>query len=166
MNNSMTRGIFAGSFNPFHIGHEYVANVASKLVDELLIVIAVNPEKTPPTQLDVAIRSNWILESVKHISPNIKVTYIEGLLVDFCQQNEITIMFRGIRNTLDFENELILSESNRIIDPTIRTIFIPTPSQLSGISSSLIRTMVQNEKDIKGLVHQPLEIPISKFYKK
>jgi pantetheine-phosphate adenylyltransferase len=166
MNNSMTRGIFAGSFNPFHIGHKYVANVASKLVDELLIVIAVNPEKTPPTQLDVAIRSNWILESVKHISPNIKVTYTEGLLVDFCQQNGITIMFRGIRNTLDFENELILSESNRIIDPTIRTIFIPTPSELSGISSSLIRTMVQNGKDIKGLVHQPLEIPISKFYKK
>ena len=161
----MTRGIFAGSFNPFHIGHEYVVNVASKLVDELYVVIAVNPEKTSPTQLEVAIRSNWIFESVKHISPKIKITYTEGLLVDFCQQNEITIMFRGIRNTLDFEKELILAESNRIIDPTIRTIFIPTPSELSGISSSLIRTMVQNEKDIKGLVHQPLEIPISKFYR-
>ena len=68
----MTRGIFAGSFNPFHLGHEYVVNVASKLVDELYVVIAVNPEKTPPTQLEVAIRSNWIFESVKHISPKIK----------------------------------------------------------------------------------------------
>jgi pantetheine-phosphate adenylyltransferase len=162
----MTRGIFAGSFNPFHLGHEYVVNVASKLVDELYVVIAVNPEKTPPTQLEVAIRSNWIFESIKHISPNIKVTYTEGLIVDFCNKNNIGVMFRGIRTTLDFEKELILSESNRIIDPTIHTIFIPTPSELSGISSSLIRTMVQNEKDIKGLVHQPFEIPISKFYRK
>jgi len=137
-NRKISVGIYSGSFNPFHIGHQYILNQADLLFDKVIINIGYNPDKiNEHTEKNV----DYLKSKLYHQVDNFK-----GLLADYFNQfqdnlySNVTII-RGIRNEKDLEFEQTQLQYLLDLNPNIKMIFIPTKLELSHISSSGIKTL-------------------------
>ncbi len=127
MKSRKRKAIFAGSFDPITNGHLDIICRASKLFDEL------------------------IKSCTKHLK-NIKIVSFDGLLVNYCQDHGIDTLIRGVRTGADIEYELQMAHMNRELNPNIETIILPTKTEYSFISSSLIKEVLTFGGDVKNLV--------------
>lgn len=143
------KGIFAGSFDPITNGHLDIICRASKLFDELQIGVLYNPNKKGLFNFDE--RIELIRSCTNHLS-NIKIVSFDGLLVNYCQKNGIDTLVRGVRTGADIEYELQMAHMNRELNPNIETIILPTKTEYSFISSSLIKEVLTVGGDVKNLV--------------
>ncbi len=159
------KAIYVGSFNPFHKGHEFVARIASKLCDTLVVAVTYNPSKPSSTKEDFDIRMKWVRESLRDI-PNIEViSIVGGLTADTCKRIGIDLIVKGCRNSTDFESEKDQSNINRLINPSLDTILVPAQPELEFVSSTLIRTLIKEDHSISGLVNPSSEEDIVKYFK-
>ena len=149
MQSKKRKGIFAGSFDPITNGHLDIICRASKLFDELQIGVLYNPNKKGLFNFDE--RIELIKSCTNHLN-NIKIVSFDGLLVKYCQKNEIDTLVRGVRTGADIEYELQMAHMNRELNPNIETIILPTKTEYSFISSSLIKEVLTVGGDIKKLV--------------
>lgn len=150
----MKRAIFPGSFDPITLGHYDIIQRGVKLFDELIIAIGINASKKYMFSLEQ--RKKFIEKSFKH-EPKIKVVTYEGLTVDFCLQNNVEFILRGLRNPADFEFEKAIAHTNRDLAP-IETIFLLTAAKTSYISSSIVRDVIRNNGDYTKLVPNTVRI--------
>ena len=97
--------------------------------------------------------------------PNVFVTSYNGLIVNYCKENNINILIRGLRNYQDYENEFSLFQFNRDINPDIETILMLPSSKIQFVSSSAIKELVTFNCDISSYVPQEVEKIIVKKYK-
>ena len=88
----MKKAIYPGSFDPVTVGHLDIIKRASKLVDELIVVVLINENKTPFFSLEERV---LMLEDELKELDNVKVTCYKGLLVDFAQKENINAIIRG-----------------------------------------------------------------------
>lgn len=144
-----TKAIFAGTFDPITNGHVDIVERAAKLFGGLTIGILVNPNKN--TLFTIEERVELIKESTKHLE-NIEVIFFEGLLIDYCRKNDISVLVRGIRSEADISYELQMAHMNKELEASIETVIIPTNTKYSYISSSLIKEVLGFNADIKKLV--------------
>lgn len=135
--------LFPGSFDPFHKGHKYVVNMALTLFDEVYICIAVNPHKKG--FFEHAARINMI-EAIFKDEPRVKAISTHGLVFQEAQKIGATCIIKGARNGNDFTDEVAQSDINWKLGK-IPTIVIPTPHELSFISSTAIRSILQSGHD-------------------
>lgn len=149
MQSKKRKGIFAGSFDPITNGHLDIICRASKLFDELQIGVLYNPNKKGLFNFDE--RIELIKSCTNHLN-NIKIVSFDGLLVNYCQKNEIDTLVRGVRTGADIEYELQMAHMNRELNPNIETIILPTKTEYSFISSSLIKEVLTVGGDVKDLV--------------
>ena len=149
MNKQIRKAIFAGSFDPITNGHLDLIERASKLFDELQIGVLYNPNKKGLFTFEERVK--LIEDCTKHID-NIKVVSFDGLLVDYCEQNNIQTLVRGIRNSADVEYELQMAHMNRELKSNIETIILPTTTKYSYVSSSLIKELLKFDANIENLV--------------
>ncbi|MGL5315988.1 MAG: pantetheine-phosphate adenylyltransferase [Peptostreptococcaceae bacterium] len=149
MKTKIRKAIFAGSFDPITNGHLDIIERSSKIFDELQIGVLYNPNKKGLFNFEE--RVNLIESSTSHLE-NIKVVSFEGLLVDYCKDNGIDTLVRGVRSGADIEYELQMAHMNRELNPDIETIILPTTTKYSFISSSLIKEVLAFDADIKNLV--------------
>ena len=98
----MRIGVFPGSFDPLTSGHYDLIERAAALVDCLYVAVLKNSDKTPLFTLK---QRKEMIESTTALLPNVKVEAFEGLLVDFARQKGASVLFRGLRNQLDYEQE-------------------------------------------------------------
>ncbi|WP_439127740.1 pantetheine-phosphate adenylyltransferase [Polaribacter sp.] len=150
----MKRAIFPGSFDPITLGHFDIIERGVTLFDELIIAIGVNHDKKYMFSLEE--RKHFIEECFKD-NPKIKVVTYEGLTVDFCVQNNVDFIFRGLRNPADFEFEKAIAHTNRDLAP-IETVFLLTAASTSYISSSIVRDVIRNNGDYTKLVPEPVRL--------
>ena len=148
-NKKIRKAIFAGSLDPITNGHLDIINRASKLFDELQIGVLINPNKKGLFSLEK--RVDLIKSCTSHLN-NIKVVSFEGLLVNYCKNNGIDTLVRGVRNGADIEYELQMAHMNKELNPDIETIILPTTTKYSFISSSLIKEVLNFDADVKNLV--------------
>jgi pantetheine-phosphate adenylyltransferase len=94
------KAILAASFDPPTLGHEDLIRRASKIFDKLYVGIGKNSKKKPYLQLD---SRQFLLKQICKEYSNVEVVSFEGLLVEYCRENEIGIIVRGLRATVDFE---------------------------------------------------------------
>lgn len=154
MNNKFTKAIFAGSFDPITNGHLDIICRASKIFDELQIGVLYNPNKAGLFTFEE--RIELIKSCTSHLD-NIKIITFDGLLVDYCKNNGISTLVRGVRSEADVNYELQMAHMNKELSPEIETIFLPTNIKYSFISSSLIKEVLAFNADVKHLVpHQVL----------
>lgn len=138
-----TIGVISGSFDPITNGHAWLIEEASVLVDELHVVMAVNPDKKysfPETQ-----RLSLVKTVVDDLKLNIPVhVHILGmeLLVDFAQRINANRLIRGLRNAEDLAYERRMAQINRKLSPDIPTIYVASPAALSDLSSSAVRGLL------------------------
>ncbi|MBP5283598.1 MAG: pantetheine-phosphate adenylyltransferase, partial [Treponema sp.] len=129
----MTKAVFAGTFDPPTYGHMNVIERASGLFDELDVVIAYNPNKA--SLFTVEERLAFLRELTAGYK-NVTVHQWDKLIVKYAEQNNASVMIRGIRNTNDFAYEFDLSLMNHNLDPKIETLFIPTEPKYVIVRSS------------------------------
>ncbi|PQJ73844.1 pantetheine-phosphate adenylyltransferase [Polaribacter gangjinensis] len=144
----MNRAVFPGSFDPITLGHSDIIERGSKLFDELIIAIGINADKKYMFSLEQ--RKQFIEEAFKD-NPKIKVVTYSGLTIDFCKENDVDYILRGLRNPADFEFEKAIAHTNRHLS-SIETVFLLTAARTSYISSSIVRDVIRNNGDYTKLV--------------
>lgn len=150
----MKKAVFPGSFDPITLGHYDIIERGAKLFDEIIIAIGVNADKKYMFSLEE--RKQFIEESFKN-NPKIKVVTYKGLTVDFCKENNVDYILRGLRNPADFEFEKAIAHTNRDLAP-IETVFLLTAARTSYISSSIVRDVIRNSGDYTKLVPNAVRV--------
>jgi pantetheine-phosphate adenylyltransferase len=150
----MKRAIFPGSFDPLTSGHHDIITRGVKLFDELIIAIGENSNKKYLFSLEE--RKQFIEASFSE-NPKIKVVSYKGLTVDFCLENDVEFILRGLRNPADFEFEKAIAHTNRDLAP-IETVFLLTAASTSYISSSIVREVILHNGDYTKLVPKSVRV--------
>ena len=153
MGNQIRKAIFAGSFDPITNGHLDIISRASKLFDELQIGVLINPNKKGLFNLEERVK---LIESCTEHLDNVKIISFEGLLVNYCSENGISTLVRGVRSEDDVNYELQMAHMNKELNPDIETIFLPTNKKYSFVSSSLIKEVLSFGADVTNFV--PVEV--------
>ncbi len=146
----MKIGVYPGSFDPVTYGHFDIIERSSAIMDRLIVAVLNNSSKSP--LFSVEERVNMLIDVTKHL-PNVEVRFFNGLLVDFVQANQANVIIRGLRAVTDFEYELQLSQTNRVIAPQVDTIFLTTNLKYSYLSSSVVKEIAMYGGDISAFVH-------------
>jgi pantetheine-phosphate adenylyltransferase len=141
-----------GSFDPITFGHLDIIERASNRFDEVVIAVLVN--KTKSTLFTVEERIEMIKEVTSKYK-NVKVDSWSGLLVDYCSENGISMIVKGLRAVTDFDYELQMSQINLQLKG-IETIFMSTSPVHSFLSSSLVKEVASYGGDVSNYV--PAEI--------
>ena len=142
----MRIALFAGSFNPFTIGHKSVVDRALPLFDRIIIAIGVNSEKDDTDADDLARRIRTIA-TLYADEPAVEVYTYEGLTVDFAREMGAGFLLRGVRTVQDFEYERSLADVNRRISG-LETVLLYTLPEHSSVSSSVVRELMYYGVDV------------------
>ena len=156
----MNAAIYPGSFDPMTLGHFDVIKRASMMFDRLIVSVLDNKAKN--ALFSVEERVSILKEAVKDL-PNVEVDSFNGLLVDYARRKNIHISVRGLRATTDFEYELQIAQTNRLLSKGILdTVFLTTSLEYAYLSSSGVKEIAAFGGDIspcvpkfvEGLVYQ------------
>jgi pantetheine-phosphate adenylyltransferase len=128
--------IYPGSFDPVTNGHMDIIKRSAAMFDELIVAVLKNNSKTPLFSSEE--RVNMLKEVTKDIS-NVKVDSFSGLLVDYADKVGACTIVRGLRAVTDFEYELQMAQTNRIMNKRVDTIFLTTSLDYAYLSSSIVR---------------------------
>ncbi len=157
----MKSAIYPGSFDPVTLGHLDIIRRSAGLADHLIVGVLNNSSKTPLFSLDE--RVNMLKEAAKDI-PNVEIVSFSGLLVDFAKQQNCNVVIRGLRAVTDFEYELAMSQTNRVVNPDIDTIFLNTSLKYAYLSSSMVKEVAQYGGDVSKFVPANVIEPIYEKY--
>ncbi|MBR6898144.1 MAG: pantetheine-phosphate adenylyltransferase [Lachnospiraceae bacterium] len=145
----MAVGIYPGSFDPVTKGHLDIIERASKIVDKLYVTVLVNSAKNPLFTADERVQ---MLKTVTAGMDNVEILSYQGLTVEFARQIGATVMIRGLRAVTDFEYELQIAQTNRVIAPDIDTIFLTTNIKYAYLSSSIVKEVSYYKGDVDEFV--------------
>lgn len=140
----MRRAIFPGTFDPFTIGHSSVVGRALTFIDEIVIGIGINENKN--TYFPLEKREEMIRHYYRN-EPRIVVQSYNCLTIDFAKEVDANLIIRGIRTVKDFEYEETIADINRKLTG-IETILLFTEPELTCVSSTTVRELLQFGKDI------------------
>lgn len=152
--------MYPGSFDPVTFGHLDVIERSASLVDELIVGVLINHAKTP--LFSVEERVNMLREVTKDIQ-NVRVEAFSGLSVEFVKQCDAKFIVRGLRATTDFEYELQMAHTNRIMDGNIDTLFLTTNLKYAYINSTTVKEVAYYGGDITHFVPETV---VDRIYKK
>lgn len=150
----MNVAIYPGSFDPFTNGHLDIVKKASKLFDEVHIVIGVNANKR--RTYDVEIMKGAIEKTLRdeEIS-NCSVVVYDGLVAEYTKKNNIAYMIRGLRNNMDYNYEENIAEVNKLIDPNLEYVYFRAENV--AVSSSMVKELNGYGQDVSKFVPQPIQ---------
>lgn len=149
----MVKAIYPGTFDPVTLGHLDVIKRAAQIVDTLVIGVLVNTAKNPLFSEDE--RVNMLKEVTKDL-PNVEVEAFSGLLVDYAKMKDANVIIRGLRMVTDFEYELQIAQTNRILGPSVETLFMMTSLEYSYLSSSTVREAIVFDADLSKFIPDEL----------
>ncbi|MBC2578962.1 pantetheine-phosphate adenylyltransferase [Clostridium sp. DJ247] len=145
----MKTAVYPGSFDPVTNGHLDIIKRSSKVFDEVIVGVLVNPEKKGLFTIEE--RVALIKRIVKDI-PNVKVESFSGLLINFMKNKDAKVIVKGLRAVSDFEYEFQMSLMNNKLDPDIETVFMMTSAKNSFLSSSSVKQVAMFGGCIEDLV--------------
>jgi len=139
-----------GSFDPTTNGHVDIIGRAAGLADRVTVAVLVNASKDGLFAMDE--RLSILREVVSDAGlANVEVASFSGLLVDFCRAVRADSVVKGIRAVSDFDYELKMAQLNRSLSG-IETVFVPTSTEYSFLSSSLVKQVARLGGDVSALV--------------
>ena len=135
--------VYAGSFNPFTKGHESVVTTALMVFDRVIILFAVNSDKATTRQMN----SFHATKKYYGVNDRVCVDIYNGLVAEYCLQNDYSFVVRGLRNTSDYLYEENIAKVNAEINPSLRTIYLRAENEC--ISSSMVRELTRYGQDVQ-----------------
>lgn len=142
------RAIMAGSFDPFQRGHAWLAKQALELADYVAVVVSYNVDKKGTFDLKERISLiNHVLDAEipdREDRQRIEAEVVtDEILACYAKRTGASLLIRGLRNDLDFRYERDILDINRIAAPTIETVFMMPPSELTLASSSMVKGLLK-----------------------
>lgn len=153
---SMTKliGLYPGTFDPVTLGHVDLVERAVKLVDELVIGVAINRDKGPLFSLEerVAMVEMEMARIAKASGVAIRVVPFESLLMKFAEEVKANIIIRGLRAVSDFEYEFQMVGMNQALNDEIETVFLMADARYQSIASRLVKEIARLGGDVSSFV--------------
>lgn len=146
----MSIAVYPGSFDPVTLGHYDIIVRTSQIMDRVIIGVLNNQAKRPLFTVKERVE---MLKEVTSELPNVEIQYFDGLTIDFARRNHAQVMIRGLRAVTDFEYELQLAQTNRVIAPEIDTMFLATSLKYSYLSSSIVKEIASMGGEIHEFLH-------------
>ena len=156
----MRRAIYPGSFDPATYGHIDMIERSAKIVDELVVAVLRNSAKNPLFSVEERVS---MLEEITDHLPNVYIRSFDGLLIDYAREVGASIIVRGLRAVTDFEYELQIAQTNRIVNSQIDTVFLTTSLEYAYLSSTIVKEVASYGGDISHFVPEGL---IGRIYAK
>jgi pantetheine-phosphate adenylyltransferase len=157
----MKRIVYPGTFDPIHNGHLDIARKAAELFDELILVVAVNQEKSP--LFNDKERVDLIKETLSDVK-NVRVDTFNGLVVDFVRSTESVAIIRGLRHVSDFEFEFQMAMMNFNLNPNIKSLFMMPDEKYIHLNSTVIKDVARLGGDISDYVPKCVQDALYKQY--
>ena len=145
----MTIAVYPGSFDPVTNGHLDVIKRGSELFGQVIVGVLHNSSKSPLFSDEE--RVNILKEATKNL-PNVKIVSFSGLSVDFARKYNAKAIIRGLRAITDFEYELQMAQTNRVLAPDIDTTFLTTSLEYAYLSSTTVKEVAAFGGDISKFV--------------
>lgn len=159
----MKVAIYPGSFDPVTNGHLDIIERSSKMVDKLIVGVLNNGSKNPLFSTEERVE---MLREVTKRFDNVEVESFSGLLVDFATETNAGIIIRGLRAITDFEYELQMAQTNRILKNDIDTVFLTTSLEYSYLSSSTVKEVARCNGDISEFLPEYIAKKVYEKFKK
>ena len=146
--------LFPGSFDPFTNGHLDIVRRGAALFDEVIIALGTNSSKQRYLPLD------WMLAQLDALfadESRVSVRSYRGLTVEFARATGARYLLRGLRNSLDFEYENSIGQTNRLLYPELETVALLTAPTLAALSSTIVRDIHRHGGNVAPFV--PFALP-------
>ena len=145
----MKKCVFAGTFDPFTVGHEDTVRKGLALFDEVVVAVAENKQKRCMFSAQARVE---MIRAVFADEPRVRVMRWEGVIADLLKREGTPFYVRGIRNTVDFEYENADFYASRDLDPSLITLYIPAEQKHLHVSSTLVKNCIAFEKPYREYV--------------
>ena len=148
-------GVYPGTFDPTTLGHVDIAKRALRVVDRLIIGVAVNAGKGP--MFTVKERVAMVEESIDaHLGPDlasrVEAKPFSNLLMHFTVSQDATMIIRGLRAVSDFEYEFQMAGMNSRMEPEVETVFLMASEGIQFIASKLVKEIFLLGGDVTPFV--------------
>jgi len=150
----MSTALIPGSFDPITLGHINIIERALDIFDRLVVVMAVNPQKTPLFTVEENLA---MIREATAQWPQVEADHTDGLLVDYARQRGIRTAVRGLRAVTDFEAELSMALTNRRLWPEFESLYMMTAPEYLFLRSSTVREVAAMGGDVAGMVPPGVE---------
>ena len=151
----MKTAIYPGSFDPITLGHLNVIKRAARCFDRLIVCVMVNAEKVNSGLFTPDERVELIRRVVEKL-PNVEVDQSSVLVADYAREKKACTLVKGLRAVSDYEQELQMALINRKLNPRLETLFLPSGSKYTYVSSSMVKEMAVYGADLSDFI--PREI--------
>ncbi|MEM7508639.1 MAG: pantetheine-phosphate adenylyltransferase [Pseudomonadota bacterium] len=155
----MRKGLYPGTFDPLTLGHTDIIRRAAKLVDHLVIGVAINRDKGPLFDLEerVAMLETECAGIEKATGTVIEARPFENLLMHFAEDVGASVIIRGLRAVSDFEYEFQMVGMNRALNDEIEMVFLMAEAQHQAIASRLVKEIARMGGDVSDFVCPAVE---------
>ncbi|PIC86508.1 pantetheine-phosphate adenylyltransferase [Sporosarcina sp. P20a] len=155
--------IVPGSFDPVTNGHLDIIERAAKTFQEVHVAVMNNSSKKPLFTVEERIA---LIHEATSKYDNVKIDTSSGLLIDYAQEINASVIVRGLRAISDFEYEMQITSMNRVLDESIETFFVMTKSQYSFLSSSIVKEVARYGGDVSTLVPPHVNVALKGKFEK
>jgi pantetheine-phosphate adenylyltransferase len=153
------RGVYPGTFDPVTKGHMDIITRGARVVDELIVAVAVNAGKGPLFTLDE--RVEMLEQDIKSLDPSvasrIEIKPFDNLLMEFVGQVDASLIVRGLRAVSDFEYEFQMAGMNARLNPKVETVFLMASERHQFISSRFVKEIGSLGGDISSFVSEAVK---------
>ena len=151
----MKIAVYPGSFDPITLGHLNIIKRAARCFDKIIVCVMVNSEKVD-TGLFTPDERVELIQRVVAKLPNVEVDQSSDLVVEYARKRRACTLVKGLRAVSDYEKELQMALINRKLNPRLDTMFLPSSTKYTYISSSVVKEMARYGADLSDFV--PREI--------
>lgn len=147
----MTTAIYPGSFDPVTLGHLDIMIRASRIFDQLIVAVPINPQKRASFSVEERMA---LLRAVVEAEglPNVEVDSVTGLLADYARERRAKTIIKGLRAMSDFEYEFQQALTNKKLNPELETMFLGASAENMFLSSSMVKQVAGFGGDISHFV--------------
>ncbi|VUD53688.1 Phosphopantetheine adenylyltransferase [Thalassocella blandensis] len=150
----MKKVMYPGTFDPITNGHIDLVSRACHLFDYVIVAVAASKKKNPLFTVSERVE---LARNVLKDFDNVEVCGFDGLLKNFVQEKGAYGVVRGLRAVSDFEYEFQLANMNRVLAPSMESLFLTPAEHLSYISSTLVREIASMGGDVSKFVPAEVE---------